>query len=194
MKKPLAMIVAGVLTTLSLIGGTLVAFQTGVFASATTIIQPNGEISVPTAPPPTGQSQHAIDLAPIETPVDIQTMDPTGAAEPTAEIVEADRNREATLLDKLNEAYRIMEQRDQAYQAKLKEAYDKLKAASATSAGAEVNNVAPSQPQAPVSNPPAPSRTEYENEHKDEHRGEDRHPDEDRHLENDEDKSQGEDH
>lgn len=46
MKRSIAIIVAGFVTTVTIMGGTLVAAQTGAFTSVSASVQPNGEIRV----------------------------------------------------------------------------------------------------------------------------------------------------
>ena len=136
MKRPVAMILAGAFTVVAVIGGTVAAVQTGVFASSTVTIQANGEINVPTSEPATEQSPATIEVQPVQ-PTDLQTVteavaDPIEIAAP---IVVVDTNRETALMARLNEAYKLMKERDDAYQAKLMEAYARLQANQAGTSG-----------------------------------------------------------
>ncbi|MCL5997921.1 MAG: hypothetical protein M1546_17985 [Chloroflexi bacterium] len=199
MKRPIAMIVAGMVTTLSMIGGTVAAVQTGVFSPSTTVIQAGGEIDVPAAVSPAEQPQVSTGTPTAEVDEDA-TSAPIGTPQTTAQ---PNISNEALLLAKLNEAYRIMKERDDAYQARLKEAFDKLKASPSTisrpSTAVQVRNTQP-QPtntrtstpaNTPVPAPTAPTGGEHETEHEteyqeeehkeEEHESEDQHQEEDRH-------------
>lgn len=174
MNKSTAMMVAGFITTLVVIGGTVAAAQSGVLIPATTTIQANGDINVPKAAqesaPPTIEALPTMAPDPTES---VEIITRTEIIPPqyiTQTVVVTDENtaREAELKAKLYEAYQVIQQREALYQAKLKEAYDKLNAQSQASAAASagqsgnVTQASNSQPNpAPAQSQPAPSGGEH---------------------------------
>ena len=149
MKRQIAMVVAGMFSTLAVVGGTIAAAQSGAFSSSSTTIQPNGEITVPEITPTLEEQAYTV----VETRTIVVTPEPeatgTAIAEPTVVANDGPSQRETLLLARLNQAYSVLKQRDDEYQTKLKEAYDKLKAASANSEGASSS----SQASAPAASP-----------------------------------------
>ncbi len=162
MNKSFAMIIAGFITTLVVIGGTVAAAQSGVLMPATTTIQTNGDINVPMAAqqyaPPTIEAMPTLEPALTE---QVQVITRTEIIPPqlvtqTVVITQENPGREAELTQRLNEAYQVMKQREAAYQAKLKEAYDKLKVQAQVQVQAQAQASAP-QSQPAQSQPPAGS-------------------------------------
>ena len=147
MKRQIAMVVAGMFSTLAVVGGTIAAAQSGAFTTSSTTIQPNGEITVPEITPTLEEQAYTL----VETRTIVVTAEPEATrivvAAPTVTVNEGPSQRETLLLARLNQAYSVLKQRDDEYQTKLKEAYDKLKSASAGSEGASSS----SQASAPAS-------------------------------------------
>ena len=153
MKRQIAMVVAGMFSTLAVVGGTIAAAQSGAFTNPSTKIEPNGEITVPEITPTLEEQAYTV----VETRTIVVTAQPapSSTVEPTAIVNEDDgpSQRETVLLSRLNQAYSTLKQRDAEYQTKLKEAYDKLKAASVVDNGA-----GSSQGGAPASASSAPAQ------------------------------------
>jgi hypothetical protein len=153
MKRQIAMVVAGMFSTLAVVGGTIAAAQSGAFTNPSTTIEPNGEITVPEITPTLEEQAYTV----VETRTIVVTAQPipSSTVEPTAIVKEDDgpSQRETVLLSRLNQAYSTLKQRDTEYQTKLKEAYDKLKTASVVDNGASS-----SQGSAPASAPSAPAQ------------------------------------
>ncbi len=136
MKKSVAMILAGAFTTLAVAGGTIAAAQTGVFNNSSITVQPNGEITVPEINPTESQPYTIVETQTVV----ITQSEPTQTAEPVAVTSNpAPSAREAELTARLNDAYTLLKQRDDLYQAKLKEAYDQIQALSAANAANGAN-------------------------------------------------------
>ena len=139
MNRSVAMIMAGAVTTLAVIGGTLAISQSGAFAGGPNI-QQNGELAVQVStvevsPVPSATAESVVLLPEATASVaDTQVADDSSAGI---------SDLEATLRARLDQAYKLMKDRDGMYQARLKEAYDKLKqaeaAANATNASATTN-------------------------------------------------------
>jgi hypothetical protein len=160
------MIVAGVIITVSVIGGTVAAVQSGIFLNATTSIEANGEIDVPVLPtaslsPNESQPQVANDTPAEAQATETQSPEATGttASDPAADVLAAtprvivrpNSSRAAVMLAKLNEADRLMRERDNTYQARLKEAYNQLKATPAAAVRTNVSTPARTTPLQPTS-------------------------------------------
>jgi hypothetical protein len=170
-KRPVAMIVAGVLITACVIGGTVAAVQSGIFLNATTSIEANGEINVPVLPtaslsPNLSQPQVANDTPAEAQATETQPSEATDTTDTTASepatdapratprvIVLSNSSRAAVTLARLNEAYRLLKQRNNTYQARLKEAYNRLKATPAVAVRTNVSTPARTTPPRPTSPP-----------------------------------------
>jgi hypothetical protein len=141
MKRQIAMIVAGMISTLAVVGGTIAAAQSGAFTSSSTTIQPNGDITVPEITPTPEQQAYTV----VETRTIVVTAqpEPTSTTEPAIVVNQEPSERETVLLARLNQAYVLLKKRDDEYQTKLKEAYDKLKTASVTNEGSSTQASAP---------------------------------------------------
>jgi hypothetical protein len=143
MKRQIAMLAAGMISTLAVVGGTIAAAQSGAFGSSSTTIQPNAEITVPEVSPTLEQQAYTV----VETRTIVVTAQPqpTSTAESTTVMNQDPSERETMLLARLNQAYGLLKQRDAEYQTRLKEAYDRLKA---TSASVETSTIQTSAPAA----------------------------------------------
>jgi hypothetical protein len=141
MKRQIAMIVAGMISTLAVVGGTIAAAQSGAFTSSSTTIQPNGDITVPEITPTPEQQAYTV----VETRTIVVTAqpEPTSTTEPAIVVNQEPSERETVLLARLNQAYVLLKKRDDEYQTKLKEAYDKLKTASVTNEASSTQASAP---------------------------------------------------
>ena len=189
MNRQIAMVVAGFVTTLAVIGGTVAAAQSGVLSTSTTTIQANGEINVPKTvarEPEVTATAAATDTPDVEIITKTEVM-PIQYITRTVVVEKRDTSRENALLAKLNEAYKQIKDRDAAYQAKLQEAYNQLAAAqAAASAPAPVAASAPAQADnaqnsAPVAAPaaapavdpaPAAQPAHQEDNHQEDHKPE----------------------
>ncbi|MCL4506251.1 MAG: hypothetical protein M1434_07100 [Chloroflexi bacterium] len=174
MNKSIAMIVAGFITTLVVVGGTVAAAQSGVLNPATTMIQANGDINVPKAAqqeaPPTIEAFPTMEPAPTDS-VEIITRTeiiPPQFITQTVVVTHENPGREAELTARLTEAYQVLKQREALYQAKLKEAYDKLNAQAQTSVDASAGQSGGGQSNSQSS--PAPAQPSSSGEHKDDHK------------------------
>jgi hypothetical protein len=148
MKRQAAMIVAGMFSTLIVVGGTIAAAQSGAFTGSSAIIQPNAEITVPEITPSLKEQGYTlVETRTIVVTAQPEPTDTTELIEPTTVVNQGPSEREVLLTDRLNQAYSLLKQRDNEYQIKLKEAYDKLQAASAGNEGA----ASPAQASAPAS-------------------------------------------
>jgi hypothetical protein len=129
------MVIAGFIAAFAVVGGTIITAQSGVFASSGTAIQANGEInvvqSVPAVAPAETGSNAASAQQPDSRSFDVITV--TGVASVqyvtnTVYIQTLDTSLEAELTAKLSQAYKMLQDRDAAYQLKLQEAYSRLAA------------------------------------------------------------------
>jgi hypothetical protein len=165
--RSVAMMMAGAVTTLAVIGGTLAISQSGALAGGTNILK-NGEIAVQVS---------TVEVSPVVSATDepvAQLSDPTATVEdtPVADTSSpAISDLEATLRARLDQAYKLLSERDGMYQARLKEAYAKLKLAEAAA-----NTVVTTTIQADVQPAPAPAAAvvvvnppQHQDEHHDEH-------------------------
>ena len=132
MRRPSAMFLAGLFSTLFIIGSVFMAFQAGMFASATTTVQVNGDINVPEVKSKPTQANAAPEIV-FVTRTQIIRPDPI-VQTVYVTVTESNHQREAELLAQLNEAYRLLQERDAVYQAKLKEAYERAQAGAAKTA------------------------------------------------------------
>ena len=177
MNKSFAMVVAGFITALVIIGGTVAAAQSGVLMPATTTIQANGDINVPKASqadvPPTIEALPTMEPNPTES-VEIITRTeiiPPQFITQTVVVTHENSGREAELTAKLTEAYQVIQQREALHQAKLKEAYDKLNAQTQASASVQEQSSAGSQQASqPQSQPAQSGQPASSAEHKDDHK------------------------
>lgn len=183
MNRQLAMVLAGFVTTLAVVGGTVAAAQSGVLSTSTTTIQANGEINVPkTAPivvalePTAVPAVHPTEAPDVEIITRTEVM-PIQYITKTVVVEKRDTAYEAALTAKLNQAYKIVKDRDTAYQAKLQQAYSQLIAAQAAAQEAQASAANSSQTQAQAN--PAPSADSAPtSQHKDDHQdGGDQHSD-----------------
>jgi hypothetical protein len=191
MNRQIAMVVAGFITSLVVIGGTVVAAQSGVLSTSTTMIQANGEINVPKVvqQPVVQEPTATVTVQPTDTPdvVIITTTEvmPIQYITKTVVVEKRDTSREAILLARLNDAYKQMKDRDSAYQAKLQEAYNQLATANAASqqnvsqpnvspqaAPAADNSQSAAPSNAPAAPDPAPAVNPTPAHHEDDHKTE----------------------
>lgn len=171
MNRSVAMIVAGAITTLAVIGGTMAISQSGALAGST-VVQKNGEIAVQVntsdASPVVSVTAEPVvlEVEALPTALDIQVADDSSAGESATE---------AALRQRLEQAYKLLSDRDGMYQARLKEAYDKLKQAETDAAAAAVT--VPSNDQ-PVASATAEYHDDDDDDINDDH-GDDDHDDDD---------------
>jgi hypothetical protein len=159
MNRQLAMALAGFVTAVVVIGGTVAAAKYGLLPTSTTI-QANGEINVAlVVQQPTQQKQVA---APTVQPTDAHAIviitkteyAPIQYITNTVVVEKRDTSREDALTVKLNQAYQLLKDRDANYQAKLQEAYNQLAAAQAV---AKADIPAANSQSSASSNPPPAS-------------------------------------
>ena len=143
MKRSAAMVLSGAFSILVVLGATIVVAQTGLFTGSSTLIQPHGEIIVPEMTPTVAQTY---------TIVVTRTIVITPRIEPSSTVISTASNPtpteyETELLTQLNQAYALLRQREEIYQVKLREAYDRIAALSKVN----TSQVQPAQPSSPTS-------------------------------------------